>query len=64
ENFIAFLQKLRVEKAKVLLRDSEDKVYDIAAQVGIGNYHYFCKTFKQITGVTPVQYRQLSRGQG
>ena len=61
ENFVTFLQKMRVEKAKILLRNSEDKVYDIAIQVGIGNYHYFCKTFKQVSGVTPVQYRHLSR---
>ncbi|GGD98669.1 response regulator [Paenibacillus nasutitermitis] len=59
ENFVAFLQKIRIEKAKQLLTGTQDKVYDIAAQVGIDNYHYFCKTFKQLTGMTPVQYRLL-----
>ncbi|MCD9021685.1 response regulator [Cohnella silvisoli] len=57
ENFVVFLQKIRIEKAKTLLRTTHDKVYDIASQVGIDNYHYFCKIFKQLTGMTPIQYR-------
>lgn len=61
ENFVAYLQKIRMEKAKVLLKTTSDKVYDIASQVGIDNYHYFCKTFKLFTGMTPVQYRQQEK---
>lgn len=57
ENFVSFLQKIRLEKAKTLLRMTNNKVNDIASQVGIDNYHYFCRTFKQLTGITPIQYR-------
>ncbi|MFC5405170.1 response regulator [Cohnella soli] len=57
QNFVAFLQRIRLEKAKALLRTTHDKVYDIASQVGIDNYHYFCKAFKQFSGMTPIQYR-------
>lgn len=57
QNFVVFLQQIRMEKAKTLLRTTHDKVYDIASQVGIDNYQYFCKAFKQCTGMTPIQYR-------
>lgn len=60
ENFVAFLQKIRMEKAKVLLKTTHDKVYDIASQVGVDNYQYFCNIFKQYTGMTPIQYRGQS----
>ncbi|GBF74519.1 DNA-binding response regulator [Paenibacillus sp. 598K] len=61
QNFVAFLQRIRMENAKTLLRTTHDKVYDVASQVGIDNYHYFCKTFKQVTGMTPLQYRSKAR---
>lgn len=62
DTFVGYLQNIRIDQAKALLRQTDVKVFDIAAQVGIHNYHYFCKAFKKITGMTPIQYRLMTRG--
>ena len=59
ENFVVYLTKLRIEKAKSLLAETDFKIYDISARVGIDNYRYFTKIFKEITGLTPVEYRNI-----
>lgn len=53
----AYITKLRIEAAKTCLCESSDPVYLIAEKVGINNYTYFCRLFKQHTGFTPGQYR-------
>lgn len=51
-----YITELRIEKAKELLRESEMKVAEIAAAVGIPDYSYFTKVFKKMTGCTPKSY--------
>jgi two-component system response regulator YesN len=55
--FTHYLQRLRIEKAKTLLRTTSRKISDIALSVGFTDGKYFAKVFKSITGVTPQQYR-------
>lgn len=57
ENFVAFLTRVRIEKAQQYLRDRSLKVYEIADQVGYRNTTYFSKIFKKVTGVSPEEYR-------
>ncbi|MCR2807166.1 response regulator transcription factor [Paenibacillus soyae] len=59
ENFIDYVIKLRVQRAKELLAGSELKVYEVAEQSGFGDVKYFSKLFKKITGRSPVDYREL-----
>jgi AraC-like DNA-binding protein len=49
-----------VEKAKHLLLSSSDSVSGIAYSLGFNYPHYFGRLFKQKTGKTPQQYRQLN----
>lgn len=53
-----FLTKVRVEKAKELLKDARNKAYDICYAVGYADPSYFSKLFKKYTGVSPSEYRQ------
>jgi YesN/AraC family two-component response regulator len=53
-----YIQKLRIEQACNLLRDTEMKVLDIAGQVGYTDIKFFNQIFKRITGMTPTQYRK------
>lgn len=53
-----YLQKIRIEKAKELLRDPRIRVYEVADLVGYPNFQHFLKIFKQITGITPSKYRE------
>lgn len=55
--FTHYLQRLRVEKSKTLLRTTEHKVSDIASCLGFTDSKYFTKVFKSFVGVTPQQYR-------
>ncbi len=57
-NFTDYVNGLRIEKAKQLLRNSADNIYEIAATVGYANVSYFSKVFKQIVGVSPVEYKK------
>ena len=56
ETFIEALTKKRIEKAKSLLKNTQKKTYEIAAEVGYGDPHYFSSAFKKMTGMTPREY--------
>ena len=56
-SFTDFLSTLRIEKAKMLLRDTELSLDDICEQIGIQSTSYFIKMFKKFEGVTPNQFR-------
>lgn len=49
-----------VEKAKNLLLGSTDSISGIAYTLGFNYPHYFGRLFKQKTGKTPQEYRQLN----
>ena len=61
-NFSAYVSKLRMDKAILLIQESASlKIYEIAERVGIDNPATFIRQFKKYTGVTPVQYRRNYR---
>ena len=49
-----------VEKAKYLILSSTDSISGIAYTLGFNYPHYFGRLFKQKTGKTPQEYRQLN----
>ena len=49
-----------VDKAKHLLLSSTDSISGIAYNLGFNYPHYFGRLFKQKTGKTPQEYRQLN----
>lgn len=53
-----YMVKLRMNKAKELLENSNEKVSDIAFEVGYANFSHFSKLFKKTTGLTPQEYRK------
>ena len=57
DNFISILNKIRVENAKKFLQDPKYKIYEIANVVGFTDVPYFTKTFKKVTGLTPMEYK-------
>lgn len=58
-NFLDYVMRLRMEKAKTLLRQSEHKIGLIAEEVGYTNLNSFVRIFKKSTGFTPTEYREL-----
>ncbi|WP_254438347.1 AraC family transcriptional regulator [Paenibacillus sp. DCT19] len=57
ESFNAFLDKVRMEKAKELLNEGL-KVHQVAARVGYANVDYFHGKFRKYVGESPSAYKQ------
>jgi AraC-like DNA-binding protein len=57
-----YLSRLRMERAKTLLRETDIKIIDIAFACGSSSSQYFANTFKHATGMTPSEYRTRSAG--
>lgn len=65
ENFMDYLLKIRMEKAKEILLNPEYKIYEVCSKVGYKSAKYFYSLFKNYTGNTPTEYRNniLKTGQ-
>ena len=57
QSFLDLLATMRIEQAKALLADPAMRVHAIAEMVGYNDVAHFSKSFKRITGMTPVEYR-------
>lgn len=55
--FSQYLQEYRLNKAKELLENTEDKVKDVSEHVGFGTYNNFAKAFRKNFGISPSDYR-------
>lgn len=56
--FVNYINTLRVEEAKRLIRENKnERLEDIALMCGFASASTFTKTFKAITGVTPHMWR-------
>jgi two-component system response regulator YesN len=55
--FNDFLLDLRIREAKRLLRQTDMRIYEIAAEVGFSNPEYFAAQFEKVVNMTPKEYR-------
>lgn len=59
EGYIKFLTRIRMERAaKLLSEPGEQKIYDIAEQVGYLSAKHFSHVFKQHFGLPPGEYQE------
>ena len=61
ENFLPFLNGVRLEQASGLLRDTTLSLEDIAAKVGYSGSAVLIRNFKRYLSMTPGQYREKMR---
>lgn len=54
---MSYLQKLRIQKAMLLMADPDLSITEIAHSVGYNDSSYFARVFKQETSQTPKMYR-------
>lgn len=57
DNFINYLTKIRIDRAKVLLKDVSFNIKEIGKSVGYADSNYFTKVFKRSIGISPSEYR-------
>ncbi|UJF32922.1 response regulator transcription factor [Paenibacillus hexagrammi] len=57
DNLSDYVNRLRMDKAAHLLKHSQDKIYEIATQLGYQRPHSFNHAFKKHYGMTPQEYR-------
>jgi two-component system response regulator YesN len=58
DTFIEYLTRIRIEKAKEFMIQTDLKFYEIAPLVGCADPNYFSVVFKKNTGATPKEYRE------
>ena len=58
ENFSHYLNRLRVEKASSMLKETAISFSGISIACGFEDQAWFSKTFKNFTGVSPCKYRE------
>ncbi len=56
DTIISFIHKLRIQKAKKLMREGNLNLTQLSAQVGFSSIHYFSKTFKSYEHRSPSEY--------
>ena len=61
KTFGEHVANIRMKKAKVLLKNGNMTVENIAYAVGYQNVEHFNRTFKKMFDMTPVQYRNANR---
>jgi YesN/AraC family two-component response regulator len=57
-NFVDYLNKVRVNHAKELLKKAEMPIGEIGKRVGYPNLNTFARTFKKYCGISPSEYRK------
>lgn len=58
KNIYSYLLDFRMEKAKRLLTETKQSVYQVGCLVGIPDSAYFSKVFKKYTGMSPLEFRK------
>ncbi len=58
-SFKQYLNDLRMEEAKRLLRSTDKLIYEIAEEVGFKESKYFVSKFTAEVGKTPMEYRKM-----
>lgn len=55
--FSDYLNKVRIEESKKLLKNGKYSILEISIEVGFEDQSYYSKVFKKITGLTPKEYK-------
>lgn len=60
-SFMQYVSHLRMTRAKHLLYSTEHSVTEIAFSCGYPSVNFFIRSFKEVHGITPLQYRKQSK---
>ena len=55
------LQRIRIQHAQEMLRETRKSVLEIACEVGFSNTQQFQQLFRRLIGMRPLEYRRLNQ---
>ena len=58
ESLTAYINRIRIDRAKLMLLDEDCSLADAAARCGFEDQSYFTKVFKRLSGSSPKRYRE------
>lgn len=61
DSYLNYFRKKRMEKAAELLESTTMKIIEVANAVGYENQDKFAKVFAETYGVSPLEFRRLSK---
>ena len=56
-----YVKFARIERAKLLLQSTDLSIVEIAGRLGFATRSYFSQAFREVTGMTPTQFREKER---
>jgi two-component system, response regulator YesN len=59
EGLLDYINKVRVDKAKLLIKKNKKSVGDAASCVGFNDINAFIRSFKKVEGITPGKYKEM-----
>jgi len=59
EGALDYIGRIRIEKAKLLLRNNNATLEEAANQCGFQSLNTFIRIFKKVEGITPGQYKRM-----
>jgi YesN/AraC family two-component response regulator len=57
-SFSEYLNRFRLSRAKILLAEKRIPIKQIVEEAGFTSYNYFFKVFKDVEGITPLEYTE------
>ncbi|CRZ34052.1 AraC family two component transcriptional regulator [Herbinix hemicellulosilytica] len=58
-SFSDYVEQIRLKHAKILLKETDYSMNQIAEAVGFSSQNYFTRIFKKSTGITPIKYKNM-----
>ena len=61
KTFVEYLNSKRILHAMEMLKNTDELVVDVCFESGFKNVNHFNRTFKNVVGLSPTQYRKANR---
>ncbi|NQU43735.1 helix-turn-helix transcriptional regulator [bacterium] len=58
---VEYMNAIRIERARLFLRDTDLSISEAAYRVGFSSAAYFSRLFKRLTGLSPREFRESQR---
>ncbi len=58
---LQYINRKKIERAQLMLITEDTPIKEIAYRLGYNDYSYFIRSFRKMTGITPMRYRLSMR---